>query len=186
MILQITHNLEYVNRLKIAMITTSIIGGIICAFSLINTTIAYHQLNQAKTSLNKTNMQYKELSKQLVSPNTSKYILSNSIGGVEVFAVNLTRSARSGGVKITTIVPEGMPVSNDIEINGLKLGKWTSSKIRAKGNARFADVLKLMKLLSEFSSPVELKSFLISSSSRTDEVIFELVLIVYEKQREVN
>ncbi len=105
-------------------------------------------------------------------------------GGVDVFALQVSRWAADQRVNVDSVTPQGVPTSNDISVDDIKIGAWDAVKVRVEGRGDYFRVLRLLNQFRNPGMPVKLESFAFQSetSGSPDEVRFDLMLTVYERK----
>ncbi len=173
-------NIELMKRLLIATIVLSVcVSGILLA----GTIRTLRELRMTKQSLINGRAELSEIKVQMLKENEHNYTQWSKTGVLDSFAVTMSGWAKAGSINLTTLAPEGDPVSTDIEMSGEKLGTWNASRIKVKGTAPYSNVMAFLEDFRSVNAPVRLESFSIDSvDTGCGEVSFELVVTVYEKQ----
>lgn len=104
-------------------------------------------------------------------------------GGVDVFALQISKWAADQNVSIEAVTPQGAPVSSEISIGNTSLGAWDAVNVRVEGRGDYFRVMKLLAQLRRPDMPVKLESFGLHSDAGVDSnnIQFDLVLTVYER-----
>ncbi len=105
-------------------------------------------------------------------------------GGVDVFALQMSRWAADQKINVESVTPQGVPTSSDISVDDIKIGAWDAVKVRVEGRGDYFQVLRLLNQFRNPGMPVKLESFAFQSeiSGGPDEVRFDLMLTVYERK----
>lgn len=105
-------------------------------------------------------------------------------GGVDVFALQMSRWAAEQKVNVESVTPQGAPTSSDISVGDVKIGEWDAVKVRVEGRGDYFKVLRLLNQFRNPGMPVKLESFAFhaETSGGVDEVRFDLMLTVYERK----
>ena len=104
-------------------------------------------------------------------------------GGVDVFALQMSKWAADEKISIDAVTPQGSPIGSEISIGNISLGNWDAFKVRVEGRGGYFQVLKLLAQLREPNMPVKLEEFALQSDvgADSDNIQFDLMLTVYEK-----
>lgn len=105
-------------------------------------------------------------------------------GGVDVFALQMSRWAADQKINVESVTPQGVPTSSDISVDDVQIGVWDAVKVRVEGTGDYFRVLRLLNQFRNPCMPVKLESFAFQSESSgsPDEVRFDLMLTVYERK----
>ena len=82
-----------------------------------------------------------------------------------------------------SFVPEGAASPTEVSFDGSKLGTWSSSKVRVKGQGDYMRIMGLLDELRVPRLPVQLEAFTLQSAQTggRSTVNFDLLLTIYEK-----
>ncbi|MCX6345342.1 MAG: hypothetical protein NT018_09765 [Armatimonadetes bacterium] len=185
MAFKIPHNMNNVGRMKHVAYAVVLLGMVISGILAVNALIGLREVLDCELAQQARRTELSQLSLQLVQMQRLPSNERLSPGGLEVFAVTLFDWAKARNVNVSSIVPEGVPVSTEVEISGTRIGKWKACLVRVKGEAHYANAMNLIAQLRNIPTPVEVASCsLKSTDAMNGEISFDLVLTVYEKQRE--
>ncbi len=178
------YTLENVERARYAQYAMTALTILVCGYLIITTSLGTREvwkaesgLRKAKTELANFSRSVSEMKKQ---EETTKPIYASSI---ENFAVHISEWARSSGIAIESIIPEGSPVSTNVNIDGANLGCWNANRVRVKGSGDFLPLMIMLDRFHDPGMPVKLESFAFQSngSSERSAISFDILVTVYEK-----
>ncbi len=111
------------------------LAALVCGYLIVSTVMSVGQVRSAQGMLarekNSLLQEVRDLKRQRLSE--SRRPLPS--GGVDAFAVEMTQWARSRNIKLESFVPEGNPISNEVDNGNTKLGVWNASKVRVRDTA---------------------------------------------------
>lgn len=176
---------QNVERARYAQIAVGLVAVAISGYLAFSTFSGVRRVWNAESMLKSARLESGSLSRQVSSLTRAeaKQPPRNN-GGVDIFALQLSRWATEQGVKVEAVTPQGAPTSNDITVGADSLGTWNSVKVRVEGYGDFPRVVGLMNRFRSPGLPVQLESFSFKSSSdgQGEKVTFDLMLTVYERQ----
>lgn len=176
---------ENVDRAKYAQIAVLILAVAISGYLAVSTFSAVRRVWKGQSLLSTARMESGSLSRQAsVAKREEAKQPRRREGGVDVFALALSRWAAEQGVKVVAVTPQGDPVANDITVDDASLGTWNAVKVRVEGHGDFGRVVSLLNRFRDPGMPVKLESFLFQSASAgsNDAITFDLMLTVYERK----
>ena len=177
------NNIENAYRSKRAFIVIAILAVIICAVQLVGVIRELRSVNEARKSLSISSGDLDRITRQLPDMRRLAVAGRASSGGLDLFATTLSESAKSLGVSITALLPEGSPSASDIVVSDTKLGTWNATRLRVKGMAPFTNAMAFLDTFRGLMEPVRIDCYTVESNDTGHgEVSFELVLTVYEKR----
>lgn len=181
------YNPENVLKARYAQIIISILAIAISGYLGVSTWASMRSELNTRTLTAKEKMESGQLSRQAsLLRNELQERPAPNTGGVERFAVRLSKWADARQVKITSLTPEGTPTESDIKVGETSLGKWNTVQVRVEGEGDYTRVISLLDQFRDPGIPVQLNSFILQSAtaSKNGMVGFELVLTVYGKKTE--
>lgn len=180
---------ENVERARYAQIGVMVVAVALSGYLAVSTFSGIRQVRNAQTLLSSARMESGSLSRQAA---TLKHEEAKKPrrreGGVDVFALQLSRWATEQGIKVEAVTPQGAPVASDIMVDSASLGTWNAIRVRVEGHGDYPRVLGLLNRFRDPGMPVKLESFLFQSASAGDDdaIDFDLMLTVYERKVEAS
>lgn len=176
-----------VERARYVQIAVAAVAIAVCVFVMVSTVLGVQRVQRTESALDKAVFQCRTLSRaaeKLQEQAASQAFLSR--GGVESFALQLSRWSRDSGVDVESLSPEGAPAAMDIKVGETKLGIWNAHKVRINGRGNFVQVMSVLNRLRNPHMPVQLDSVLVQAvdSGISGIVSFNVICTVYEKKIE--
>lgn len=176
---------ENVERARYAQIAVTVLAVAVSGYLAFTAISGVRAVWSAQSMLTKERMESSSMSRQasgLKRQEARQPVRSD--GGVDVFALQLSRWAGENGVKVEAVTPQGAPQANEITVGNSNLGTWNAVKVRVEGSGDFGGVTGLLSRLRHPGLPVQLESFAFQSADNggTDAVTFDLMLTVYERK----
>lgn len=176
---------ENVDRARYAQIGVLILAVAISGYLVVSTFSGIRQVWNARTLLSSARMESGNLSRQAstLKREEAKQPRRRE-GGVDVFALQLSRWATEQKVKVEAVTPQGAPVPSDVTVDSASLGTWNAVKVRVEGHGDYSRVIGLLNRFRDPGMPVKLESFSFQSASagENDAIDFDLMLTVYERK----
>lgn len=176
---------ENVARAKYAQMIAVISAAIICGYLLFTTVFGTREIWQSQAMLKRGKTEKFQLAREANQLKAQEAKLTPPAnGGVEAFAVELSKWANQRGLQIDSLVPEGAPAASEVTIDNIKLGTWAANQVRIQGQGQFDKFMDLLDQLRRPNMPIQLTSFTLQSPDGVEDamVSFDLVLTVYEKK----
>jgi hypothetical protein len=180
---------ENVERARYAQIGVLVLAVAVSGYLAVATFSGIRRVWNAQSLLGSARMESGNLSRQAATlkRDEAKQPMRHD-GGVDVFALQLSRWATEQGIKVESVTPQGAPVASDITVDNASLGTWNAVKVRVEGHGDYPRVLSLLNRFRDPGMPVKLESFAFQSASAgvNDEISFDLMLTVYERKAEAS
>lgn len=180
---------ENVERARYLQMAIASVAITVCVFLLISTVLGVQRVRKTETALHDAVAQSRTLSRsaeQLQKKAASQAFLSR--GGVDLFALQLSRWARANNVAVESLSPEGVPATMEVKIGETKLGTWNAHRVRINGRGEFMHVMSMLNQFKDPRMPVQLESMLIQGvdAGMSGVVSFNVLCTVYEKKSETS
>jgi len=177
---------ENVERARYAQIGVAVLAAAISAYLGFTAFSGVRDVCNARRVLSAARMESGQLSRQAAALKKEEARQSKrSDGGVDAFALQLSRWANERGVTVEAITRQGTPVASDITVDNASLGTWDAVKVRVEGRGDFPQVVALLAKLRRPGMPVQLESFAFQGTD-TDVVRFDLMLTVYDRKTQAS
>lgn len=178
---------ENVERARYAQMAVAGVAIALCLFVVVSTVLGVQRVRRTEGEFHQAVSQSRNLSRaaaDLRKQAASQAFLSR--GGVDAFALQLSRWARENNVDIESISPEGNPGTMEIKLGETKLGTWNAHKVRVNGRGNFMQVMSMLNKLRDPHMPVQLESVLVQGvdSGISGTVSLNALCTVYEKKGE--
>lgn len=182
MLLPIASRVENVYRTRHALIAVAVGTAVLCAYFSTTGILDLRRMRRTEKSLHAAKLESAELARRVRAGEIPQNEHSSASAGTEVLAVCLSNWAENGGIRIESLTPQGVPLDVDATAKGISLGKWTATKITARGRGRFDSVMKLLDRLRSSPVPVRLDAFSLEGSGDGSDgsVVFEFLMTTYE------
>ncbi len=177
---------ENVERARYAQIGMAVVTAVICLYLVISAALGIQRVQRTEGSLREAVSQSRMLSCTAAALQRKAASQSTqSRGGVDAFALQLSRWARESRVEIESLTPEGAPAQMEVSLGETNLGKWNVYKVRVNGRGDFVSVMNMLKKLREPRIPVRLESVLVQGADAgiSGVVSYNILCTVYEKRK---
>lgn len=174
-----------VERASYAGIGVAVIAVALCGYFIISTLLSIQKVTHAERLKSSVALQSATLSREVA--NLRKQAADQEpgrSGGVEEFAMQVSRWARENRVNVESLTPEGTPTTADIKVDDAKLGVWNAHRVRVEGRGRYSAVKSFLNEFRNPSTPIRLDSFALQTvdSGTVGVVGFNILLTIYEKK----
>lgn len=178
---------ENVERAKYLQMAVGAVAIAVCLFMLISAVLGVQRVKSDEMALQKAVSQSRTQS--CAASTLRRQALRQAAlsgGGVDTFALQLSRWAKETDVDVESLSPEGTPGVMDIKMGATELGQWNVHKVRLNGRGDFLHVMALLNKLRDPHLPVQLDSVLLQGvdAGLTGVVSFNVLCTVYEKKSE--
>ena len=174
---------ENVEKARYAQIVVTILAVAISGYLGLSTFLGIRQVWNTQRMLVSTRHESTNLSRKAAALTRKVAKMPRSSdGGIDTFALQLSRWATEQGIDVESVTPQGAPIANDVMIGKENLGTWNMVKVRVAGNGDYARVISLMNRFRNPGLPVQLDSFSFRGKSESDTINFDLTLTVYARQ----
>ena len=175
---------ENLRRMKHGQLVVGLIVLVVCGYLIFGTFGSLRGVWRTRrliSAANKESANTSRIAAKMVKQETGKPPVTD--GGLDSFALCLSRLAREQSVSIESMDPEGASEGQEITVGDVKLGKWQAEKVRVTGAAGFVSFAALIHRLQNPQMPFRLDSFALRADRGDSDgsVTFDLVLTVYEK-----
>lgn len=176
---------ENVEKARYAQIAVTVLAVAVSGYLAFTTLSSIRQVWNAQSVLANERTESAGLSRQVGALKRQEAKQpSRSNGGVDVFALQLSRWAAEQGIKVEAVTPQGAPVANEVTVGNSNLGTWNSVIVRVEGRGDFSRVKDLLNRFRHPGMPVQLEAFAFQSEAGgdSDAISFDLTLTVYERK----
>lgn len=174
-----------VERAKYVQIVVLALAVGLSGYLLISTFSGVRQVWKTQKLLSAARMDSGTLSRKAADmKNEEKTRPQRYDGGVDVFALQLSRWAAEQKIRVEAVTPQGAPAASDITVDNISLGAWNAVKVRVEGQGDYFNVLRLLNRFRDPDMPIKLDAFSFQSASSqgNDDIRFDLQLTVYERR----
>jgi len=185
MLNQRLYSADNVERARYVQISVAILAALLCAYMAFSTLTSVREVWAARRMLGGERTKTLQLLREAADLRERRARQAPMrAGGVESFAVEFSRSASAGGVKVESVTPDGVPAATEIKVGDAKLGTWNATRVRVRGRGKFTSVMDLVSKFGDPDMPVRLESFAFRSSGSASDgaVEFSLLLTVYQQK----
>ncbi len=178
---------ENVDRARFVQMAVAVVAAGICMFVVVSTVLGIQRVQRTERELRDTVSQSRMLSCTSAALQRKAHrqaVLGR--GGVDAFALQLSRWAHENRVDVESISPEGTPGTMEVALGETKLGKWNVNKVRVNGRGDFMAVMSMLQRMQDPQMPVQLESVLVQGvdSGINGTVSYNILCTVYEKKNE--
>ena len=179
------YSAQNVDRARYAQIAVTVLALAVSGYLAFTTLSGVRQVCSEQSMLAGEQKETRGLSRQVSALKRQEAKQpSRNDGGVDVFALQVSRWATEQGVRVESVTPQGAPIANEVTMGSSSLGTWNAVKVRVEGEGDFQRVAGLLSRFRRPGMPVQLESFAFQSSSggSGDAISFDLMLTVYERK----
>lgn len=175
---------ENVEKARFMQIAVTVLAAVVSGYLAFSAFSGVRQVWNAQSLLTKERTESASLSREVSAlKRRQEKMPPRTNGGVDAFALQLSRWAAEQNVRIEAVTPQGGPIANEITVGSASLGTWNAVKVRVEGQGDFQHVKDLLDRFRKPDLPVQLESFAFQSGSNGGDVVtFDLTLTVYERK----
>lgn len=178
---------ENVERAKYAQAVVAAVAVALCLFVLVTTVLGVQRVRNTEAAVREAVSHSRTLSRTSAAlKDRAARQARMGRGGVDCFALQLSKWSREDRVEVESLSPEGAPASMDVRVGEITLGKWNVHKVRVAGRGEFTRVMSLLGRFRDPCMPVQMEAVQVTAvdSGISGIVTFNVLCTVYEKKSE--